>query len=318
MRQARAAEFDEFGFRGGGIRFQNHQGFRNFAPLGVGDGNNADFQNGGMRENGFFEFEGGNVFAAADDDVFLAVDDERVAVFVERGHVSRVKPPAAQGFGGSFGLAPVAFHDAVTAHDDFADGLPVVRHVFVVRIYDAQVHAGNCVAGHGLASETLLALPVHSGFHGRNGKRGGFFGQAVARETFAGKFFFDFANERGRRGGATDDNAAQGGELVLLALRAIHQGGGHDGNQAQGLHAFFFNEAENFLGVEALDHDVRAAEHCEEMRDAPTIGVEQRNSVKLDGASFDLQTQADVHSVQVHISVREHYAFGIGAGAAGV
>ncbi len=104
-----------------------------------------------MREDGFFEFERGNIFAAADDDVFLAIDDQHVAVFVERGHVSGVEPAAAQGFGGSFGLAPVAFHDAVTARDDFADGLPVVRHVVVVRIHDAHLHAGNRVAGHGLA-----------------------------------------------------------------------------------------------------------------------------------------------------------------------
>src|ERR1700676_3050805 len=54
------------------------------------------------------------------------------------------------------------------------------------------------------------------------------------------------------------------------------------------------------------------------MRDTPAIGVEERYGVQLDGASFDLQSQADVHRVQVHVAVSEHYAFGIGAGAAGV
>src|SRR5271156_1419196 len=54
------------------------------------------------------------------------------------------------------------------------------------------------------------------------------------------------------------------------------------------------------------------------MRDAPAIGVEKRNGVQLDGASFDLQSQADVHRVQVHVAVGKHHAFGIGAGAAGV
>ena len=84
------------------------------------------------------------------------------------------------------------------------------------------------------------------------------------------------------------------------------------------MHAFFFDEAENFLGVEALDHHVAAAEQREEMRDAPAIGVEKRNGVKLDGASFDLQSHADVQRVEIDVAVGEHYALGIGAGAAGV
>ena len=137
MRQARTAKFDEFGFGGGSIGLQHYESLGDFAPFGVGDRNYADFQNGGMRENRFFQFEGRNIFATAYDYVFLAVNDQRVAIFVERGHVSGVKPTASESFGGSFGLAPVAFHDAVTADDDFADGLAVVRDVVVVRIYYA-------------------------------------------------------------------------------------------------------------------------------------------------------------------------------------
>ena len=82
--------------------------------------------------------------------------------------------------------------------------------------------------------------------------------------------------------------------------------------------AFLFDEAENFLGVEALDHYVTAAEQCEEMRDAPAVGVEKRDGVKLDGGFFDLQSQADVQCVKIDVAVGEHYTFGIGAGAAGV
>ena len=54
------------------------------------------------------------------------------------------------------------------------------------------------------------------------------------------------------------------------------------------MHALFFDEAENFLRVETLDHHVRSAEHGQEMRDAPAISVEERNGVKLYSASFDL------------------------------
>src|SRR5271156_5550648 len=54
------------------------------------------------------------------------------------------------------------------------------------------------------------------------------------------------------------------------------------------------------------------------MRDAPAIGVEERNDVKFNGGSFDLQSQADVQRVQIDVAVGEHHAFGVGAGAAGV
>ena len=46
------------------------------------------------------------------------------------------------------------------------------------------------------------------------------------------------------------------------------------------MHALIFDEAENFLGVETLNHHMRSAEHGKEVRDAPAISVEERNGVQ--------------------------------------
>ena len=65
----------------------------------------------------------------------------------------------------------------------------------------------------------------------------------------------------------------------MVAFRAVHQSRGHDGNQAASVDAFRLDQPENFLGVEALHHYVFSPKQCEEMGDAPAIGVEQRNGV---------------------------------------
>src|SRR5258707_14911745 len=54
------------------------------------------------------------------------------------------------------------------------------------------------------------------------------------------------------------------------------------------------------------------------MCDTPAIRVEEWNGVQLDGAVFDVKSQADVLRMQVNISVREHYTLGIGTRAAGI
>src|SRR2546426_6611320 len=54
------------------------------------------------------------------------------------------------------------------------------------------------------------------------------------------------------------------------------------------------------------------------MCDTPAIRVEEWNGVQLDGAVFDVESQTNVLRMKVNISVREHYALGIGARAAGI
>src|SRR5258708_17481053 len=114
-----------------------------------------------MSKDGFLEFKGGDILAAAYDDVFLAINNEQVTFFVERGHVSGVEPATAQRFSGSFWLVPVTLHNAIAPRDDFADGLPIARHVVVVSVNYANFDAGKRIPGHGLTHIALLAIPPH-------------------------------------------------------------------------------------------------------------------------------------------------------------
>ena len=49
-----------------------------------------------MREDDPLPFQRRNVFSATDDHVFLAIDNQDVAVLVDRGHVPGVKPSATK------------------------------------------------------------------------------------------------------------------------------------------------------------------------------------------------------------------------------
>src|ERR1700730_15169855 len=118
-----------------GIWLQYNQSQWNLAPLFVRHRNHSRFKYGRMCENGFLYFERRNVFAAADDDVFLAIDDKEISIFIPCSHISGMEPSSAQRFVRSGRLAPVAFHYAVATRDDFADGLPIARHVVIVGVH---------------------------------------------------------------------------------------------------------------------------------------------------------------------------------------
>src|SRR4029077_436412 len=151
-----------------------------------------------MSKERFFDFQRRNIFATANDNLFLAIDHENVTVFINRGHIAGVKPSAAHGFGGGLWLAPIALHDHVAAGHDFANAFAVVGHVLVVWVDDAKLDSGDCKAGHGLADVLLVALPIETGLHSGNGKRRRSLREAIAGETAPAKFSFDLAHKRRR------------------------------------------------------------------------------------------------------------------------
>src|SRR5215472_14950767 len=199
-----------------------------------------------MRKESLLHFEGRNVLAAAHNDVFLAINNEEVAVFVPSGHVAGVKPPTAQRFGRGFGLLPVAFEDAIRAGDNLPHSLSVTWQVLVVCINDAEFDAWNGVACHRLAKKALLPLPIHPWLHRRDGQDRRGFRQSVSRKASAAYFFFDFAHQSRRRRRATERDSLQAPQVVLLPLWTIHQRGGHRGNEAAIVDAFCFDEPEDF------------------------------------------------------------------------
>ena len=93
------------------------------AAEGIGLADDGAFSDAFDFVDAVFDFAGVDVFAVHDDEVFQAVDDVDVAVFVHVGEVAGVEPAVfGEDFLGFLGLVPVAFHDVVAADEELADG----------------------------------------------------------------------------------------------------------------------------------------------------------------------------------------------------
>ena len=138
-----AGEGAEIGFGGGGAGAEDDEGVRGLAPLLVGQADDGGLLDGGVAEERGLDLDGGDVLAAADDDVLHAIADLDVAVGVDDGGVAAVEEAAGEGGGGGVGIGEVAGHDDVAAHDDLAEGGAVARDGAHVLVDDAELAGGD-------------------------------------------------------------------------------------------------------------------------------------------------------------------------------
>src|SRR6266852_2108032 len=103
---------------------------------------------------------------------------------------------------------------------------------------------------------------------------------------------------------------------MVLPVRRIDQGDGHRGHKTHRVDTLLFDQLEDLPAVEAPKHDVLSADERENVRYTPAVGVKQGNRVKLSEVPCGVKGQANMQGMQINISVRQHDAFGIGAGAA--
>ena len=167
---------------------------------------------------GVLDLVGGDVLAAADDEVFLAVYDIYVSVFVEHTHVARVKPASPQGFLRFLGPFPVALHHVGTTGDDLTHfaGSDVV----VVLVDDPDVAAEEFLA-HG--AETFQALALQGIILlGEVGEQGRCLGEAVHHEYDVGAEHLHCPLEDGYGGCLSADGIAlQCAERVAAFLVGV-------------------------------------------------------------------------------------------------
>ena len=129
-----------------------------------------------------FNFDGGDVFSAGNNDVLAAILDLDVAVRVHHGKVACVKPAACKGLFGCRRIFKVALHDHIAAKEYFPHGLAIGRH----RQQGLRVqHRDSLLQGIGHALATieagaLLYRKIGPGFLlGADGGRPIDFGQAI-------------------------------------------------------------------------------------------------------------------------------------------
>ncbi|MNI69435.1 hypothetical protein D3C73_1251800 [compost metagenome] len=98
-------EQDDVGFQGALIIvFELDEGTRGFAPLFVRTGDHCGLQYCRVTVENIFDFDGGYVLAARDDDVLEAVLDFDIAVRVPDRQVASVEPAAFERFTCGFGV----------------------------------------------------------------------------------------------------------------------------------------------------------------------------------------------------------------------
>src|SRR6266849_6599618 len=105
---------------------------------------------------------------------------------------------------------------------------------------------------------------------------------------------------------------------MVLPVRRIDQGDGHRGHKTHRVDTLLFDQLEDLPAVEAPKNDVLSADERENVRYTPAVGVKQGNRVKQSEVPRSVKGQANMQGMQINISVRQHDAFGIGSGPAGV
>ncbi len=136
-----AEQTQRFG-RGFGTGFENDEGLRGSASFFVRQTDDSGFLDGGMTQQHSCDFDGGDVFTAADD-VLPEVADFDVAIGMDDGSIATVKLTVADGFLRRGNVVIVAAHHGVAANDELAHGCVVFRDFVVFVIDDADLGIGE-------------------------------------------------------------------------------------------------------------------------------------------------------------------------------
>src|SRR5437660_3492332 len=125
--EPRATGVDDSHFVDGHARLEHNERRGHLAPGRIGYGDDRALEHVGVAIHGRFDFDRRNVLAARNDDVLLSIDDEDVAVRIDRPDVAGVKPAVHDDVRRLFRLVPIAFHNRVAARANFSGGYAVVR-----------------------------------------------------------------------------------------------------------------------------------------------------------------------------------------------
>src|SRR5438067_12365391 len=156
------AELDGLLLGGPRAGLEGDEGLGPLAPLRVGDGDHRALHDGRVLGHRLLDLDRGDVLAARDDDVLLAVTQLDVAVGVPYRQVAGVEPATPERLCTGVGLFEISLHHVVTPHDHLAERLAVhgdVAHRVVDHADEVGDHVALALAG-GLAGHLLHWQPV--------------------------------------------------------------------------------------------------------------------------------------------------------------
>ena len=201
--------------RGQGLAGTGHHiGLEHFTSGGMLDAHGHGLGHFGMLVQDLVHFARVDIVAAHDDQIFFAVHDIIVALFVVVGDVAGMQPAVGQGGGRLFGTVPVALHDLRTAHQHLALLIGAQNMVAVVDVHDADLGMRE---GHADGAFLLRAVQRV----GRDAGRG--LGQAEAFGDAGVGHAHPAAQGLGGERRRTGDADLDTGEVVFLDVLLLHK-----------------------------------------------------------------------------------------------
>ena len=220
------------------------------APLVVGDADDGDLGDGRVAEDGVLHLDRGDVLAAGDDHVLLAVGDGQVAAVVDRAAVAGVEPAAVQRLGRGVRVLPVAGEDGVALRQHLAG------------LAGLQPDAQRRHAGPGQLLRPLLRLEVVE-LRARpvDGEQRRGLGEAVDLVELPAELRLDPGDRprRRRRAGDDDPHPVAAGDLAVPVGGGLEDGVPHRRRPGHHRHAVLLDPAEDLGAVDLAQHHLPRA-----------------------------------------------------------
>ena len=291
-------------------RPEHDDGDRPFAPLRVGKADDGAFGDVGELVDDALDLARGDVLAARDDHVLLAVGDEQEAVLVEIADVAGAEPVAEEALLGLLRIVPIAARDLRSAQADFAFG-PGRQYVAVV-VADLDLDMGE------RTPRRAELVDLHARLH-----------QGVARaclgepeavdEAGIGKERGEFADAVLGRLLAAGDAPLEGREVVFSPVRTGEEPRHHDRSEPGAGDLLLLDVGKHRLLVElAVKHDAAADPPDGDAGQVEGADMVERADGEEPVPGRHLQRDDVVHALPVEVLVGVHDALGAVRRAGGV
>ena len=117
----------------------------------------ARLNNGGMSVNGRFNIQAGDILAAANDDVLLAIDDGYIAIIINPAEVTGFKPTVLQHVRRRFRLVQITAHVGRALDGNFSDF--AVGQLLSMIVQDFELLQRRVEATTGIGAGDIIGAP---------------------------------------------------------------------------------------------------------------------------------------------------------------
>ena len=230
------------------VSTQGNDRLDTFAPNWVGNADHRDFIDRRVLEQDLLYFPWIDIIAAANDHIFLTVEQVEVALCIHHTDIAGMQPSSPQGLSRCLRPGPVPCHDNASSCDNFSN-LPIC-HLVIVVIDDAHLHIGARNPCRSEASFRKRVAMRHMLFSPQVGDRHGCFALAINLNEHGPKSFHCLLHVLTIHRSSTVRDTAQTAQVVGL-VRPVEQ---HfdlgRGKKRDSRHTQVLDQGKDRLGIE--------------------------------------------------------------------